>query len=259
MAGLDYKIHLLQGMLYRRLCRFFPVQMNIINKMNIFLDSKYAISHFAEIFASRAYYPALELFKRPPGSILDLGAHEGLFTLLVESHMRQRFPEAKVEYILYEANPRLIKKITRNLCFANLSDRIHVYHGAVGKRSGLADFAICKDLGFSSIFPINPARKWLQVPYLDIEKNIIADKLEAPQLIKVDIEGSEADFFRNYADFISQACVVVVECHRSVVSPTQWRQIASECGLELCEVTQETGLTFTEVLIHKQNLAMHNG
>ncbi len=258
MGKLDYKIHLFQGFLYRRLCRFFPVQMNIINKMNIFLDSKYSILHFAEIFASRAYYPALELFKRPLSSVLDLGAHEGLFTLLVESHMLQRFPDARVKYALYEANPRLIKKIARNLYFANLNARSHIYQGAVGKRLGSVDFAICRDLGFSSVFPINPAAKWLRVPYLDIEEKIIIDRFEIPQLIKVDIEGSEADFFKNYADFLSKTCVVVVECHRSVVSPTQWRQIVSASGLELYEVTQETGLTFTEILINKQNLAIYN-
>src|SRR5205814_9057940 len=96
------KLRLFQGMVYRRLCRFLPTQMNIIGKMDVFLDSKYAISCFAEIFGSRTYYPAVDLLKVPPNNVLDLGAHEGLFCLFVEANMRQRFSKSATHYTLYE-------------------------------------------------------------------------------------------------------------------------------------------------------------
>lgn len=256
---ISYKIRLLQGMLYRRICRFFPVQMNIIEKMNIFLDSKYAITHFAEIFGSRTYYPAIELFKHPPRNVLDLGAHEGLFTLLVESHMRQRFPGVKVEYTLYEANPRLMGKIKRNLYFAGLHEGIHIYCGLVGKRSGTDDFGIInRNISCSSVKHLDGVTRYLRIPYLDIEKNLMADGLDTPELIKVDIEGSEVDLFENYVNLLSKTCVVVVEFHQLNVTLDKWRDIVSKTGLQLYEVTAQSGLTRTEILINHSNLNKHN-
>ena len=253
-----HKVRLLQGMIYRRICRIFPAQMNIINKMNIFLDTKYAISHFAEIFASRTYYPGVELFKRPPRGVLDLGACEGFFTLLVESHMRQRFPGAKVEYSLYEANRQLIAKIKDNLRFAGLFDGVHIYCGAVGERSGEADFKICRELHCSGVRPSGRVIGAAKVPYLDVEKNLLADKLSMPELIKVDIEGSEVDFFEHYVDFISKACVVMVEFHQADTSLETWHAMVSKSNLRLHEVTAQSGPTRCEILVNYDNLDRHN-
>lgn len=253
-----HKIRLLQGMIYRRICRVLPVQMNIINKMNIFLDSKYAIFHFAEIFASRTYYPGIELFKNPPRVVLDLGACEGLFTLLVESHMRQRFPGAKVKYSLYEANRQLIAKIKDNLRFAGLFDGLHIYCGAVGERSGEVDFKICRELHSSGVRPLDRAVRVVRVPYLDVEKNLSADRLPAPELIKIDIEGSEVDFFENYIDFISKTCVVMVEFHQAGTSLERWHTLVSKSNLELYEVTAQSGSTRCEIFVNYANLNRHN-
>ncbi len=255
---LGYKIRLLQGMLYRRICRFLPAQMNIVTKMNIFLDSKYAIAHFAELFASRSYYPAIELFKQPPRSVLDLGAAEGLFTLLVESHMRQRFPGVKLEYTLYEANPQWMGKIKRNLCFADLHEGVHIYCGAVGKRSGMVDFGICRELDCSSVRPFGHVVKYVQIPYVDIEKNLLADGLDTPELIKVDIEGSEVDFFENYVNLLSKTCVVVVEFHEINVTLDKWQDIISKTGLQLYAVNAQSGPTRSEIPINDSNLSIHN-
>jgi len=232
--------------------------MNIANKMNIFLDSKYAIAHFSEIFASRAYYPGLELFKSPPQGVLDLGACEGLFTLLVESHMRQRFPGGKVKYALYEANPGLLGKIKRNLYLAGLHEGVKIHCGAVGRRLGDADFAICKELHCSSVKPFGSVIRYLRVPYLDIENNLLADGWGAPELIKVDIEGSEVDFFENYAALLLKACVVIVEFHQLDVSLDNWHAIVSKTGLEPYEVTAQSGPTRTEIFVNRSNLAKHN-
>ena len=253
-----HKIRLLQGMIYRRICRVLPVQMNIVNKMNIFLDSKYAIFHFAEIFASRTYYPAIELFKNPPRGVLDLGACEGLFTLLVESHMRQRFHAAKVKYSLYEANRQLITKIKDNLRFAGLFDGVHIYCGAVGERSGEVDFKICRELHCSGIRPSGQVVRVLRAPYLDVEKNLSAGRLPVPELIKIDIEGSEVDFFENYIDFISKTCVVVVEFHQAGTSLDRWHAIVSKSNLQLYEVTAQSGPTRCEIFVNYANLNRHN-
>lgn len=248
----------LQGMLYRRICRVLPVQVNIIGKMDVFLDSKYAISHFAEIFASRTYYPALELFRRPPHSVLDLGAHEGFFTLMVESHMRQRFPSATVHYELYEANPHLIKKTERNIRLVGLDDRTNIYNGAIGKKAGTVEFSICENLGFSGVAPINRVVKTIRTSYLDVEASLLKRNLRTPELIKIDVEGSEIDFFENYPEFLRNSCVIAVEFHRHAATYEKWRELVRAAGLTLHETTAETGLTVNEVLVNEENLRRHN-
>jgi FkbM family methyltransferase len=247
-----------QGKVYRRICRVLPVQVNIIGKMDIFLDSKYAISHFAEIFASRTYYPALELLKHPPRCVLDLGAHEGFFTLMVESHMRQRFPSARVQYELYEANPKLIKKAKRNIRMAGLEECTNIHNGAIGKRSGTIEFNICENLGFSSITPINGVVKTIKTEYLDVEANLLKSGQPTPELIKIDVEGSEIDFFENYPELLRSSCVIAVEFHRHAATHEKWRDLVKAAGLSLHEVTAETGLTINEILVNKDNLQLHN-
>jgi len=253
------KLRLFQGMVYRRLCHFLPAQMNIVGKMNVFLDSKYSLLHFGEVFASRTYYPAIELFKAPPKSVLDLGAHQGFFTLLVESHMRQRFAGAKAEYTLYEANPRMIKEIQNNLAFAGMrKDQARIYCGAVGKRSGKADFKICKYLDCSGISPVFDVVKRIWAPYLDIEENLEKDGIAAPQLIKIDIEGSEVDLFENYERLFSKTCVVVAEFHEFNTFLEKWHSMVEMRGLQLYELTQDSGLSRVEIFINRSNLEAYN-
>ncbi len=252
------RLRLFQGMLYRRLCRFLPVQMNILNKYNIFLDSKYAITLFAEVFASRAYYPAVELFKESPRVVLDLGAFGGFFTLLVEWNRVQRFPDAKIDYCLYEANPKLIKVIKRNMQMVKLKDNVHIYCGAVGKRSGLVDFAICKNLGFSSVLPVSNVTRRIHTSYIDIVKNLEKDKLGMPELIKIDIEGSELDLFKNYQDLFSKTCVVAAEFHGDAASCEDWQNLVVQTGLQLYEITEKADRSCNLIFFNKQNLERHN-
>lgn len=247
-----------QGFLYRRLCRFIPVQMNIVGRMNIFLDSKYSVSHFAEIFASRTYYPAIELFKVAPRLVLDLGAHEGLFSLLVESNMRQRFPEVQTRYILYEANHRLIYRIQRNLGVGGMLDRSIIHLGAVGKRAGTARFAVCKNSGFSGMYPVAPVLRWEEIEYLDLGRELFEQGAGFPELVKIDIEGSEVDLFANYADLLRRTCVIAVEYHRHAISTEGWAELIKRAGLELLETTGQTGMTVNQVLINRERLDSFN-
>jgi|GEM_PF-1487890 len=249
---------LVQGSLYRRLCPFFPVQMIIAGKISLFLDNKYAIAHFSEIFASRAYYPAIELFKKPPKVVLDLGACQGFFTLLVETNRIQRFPDAKIDYVLYEANPKMIKTIKRNVILTDIKDNIHVYCGVVGKRSGDVNFSVCKKLDCSSITPFYAVRKHIKTSYMDIMQNLAEDKLGMPELIKIDIEGSENDLFENYQELLSKACVVVLEYHSYPVGYKEWQELIGKIGLEIYEITEKIGTALNIVLLNKNNLDRHN-
>lgn len=251
----------LQGIVSRRLLRLFPLQVNLAGSMPIYLTSKYSLWSFTEVFATRTYYPALELFRRPPCCVMDLGAHEGMFTLLVESHIRQRYPDAGTgpSYVLYEANPKLVRRIRYNLTVAGLSKRSFVRRGAVGKRSGRVVFNVSENLGKSSAMPLSSGvKERIELCYCDLEQDLALIGLGWPELIKVDIEGAEGDLLSSYSDVFANTCVVAVEQHREYVKDARWRELCSAVGLQLIEVTGAGEWGVNQVLVNPTNLARYN-
>ena len=116
----------------------------------------------------------------------------------------------------------------------NLLSEVHVLYGLVGvaSRSGHAGFFLHTVNLCSTAVPLDEAlakrNTWtrVQVPCVNLENNWQSRFGDTPcDLLKVDIEGSELDFFRQEPRFLQRTKAILFEWHK-------WRETLPE--IETC-------------------------
>lgn len=175
----------------------------------------------SEMFGSNTIYSASDL----PDNIrtfADLGCNVGYFTCWLCDQFKTR----QVKGLMVDANSDAVEDARWQVAANHLSD-VHVLHGLVGTagKNGQATFYLHAANVCSTAVPSDAALRqpftWtqIQVPCLSVEenwRNLIGD---APcDLLKVDIEGSEMDFFRAEPAFLKRVRTIVVEWHKWQVS-----------------------------------------
>ena len=131
---------------------------------------------------------------RPGMTVLDVGAHHGLYTLLASKLVRQ-----KGRVIAFEPSPRERKRLMRHLRI-NRRRNVTVQPYALAAQSGPAD-----------LFVVEGSQDWcnsLRPPVVDqrttkvrVEVNRVDNAIEALNVrqvdfIKLDVEGAELNFLR---------------------------------------------------------------
>jgi hypothetical protein len=142
-----------------------------------------------EILAG-AYDPMVE-FAADPKRIVDLGAHIGLTSRLLE----RRFPDAEI--VAVEANPMNLPVLRANLPRATIIDR-----------------------------PVAAAKRRVALVGDRLDGYRIVDDHDGPletitmgeipgdiSLLKVDIEGTEEELFADCSEWIGRVATIVCECH----------------------------------------------
>jgi FkbM family methyltransferase len=123
-------------------------------------------------------------FLRPDDLFLDVGANIGSYTLLASG-------VCKARTISFEPDPQTMALLRRNIDLNGLHGRVVLEQGAVGAEEGEVEFTIGLDTG-NHVTRGNAGRtQRVSMRTLD---SVAA--LTPPTMIKVDVEGHEADVFR---------------------------------------------------------------
>lgn len=138
------------------------------------------------VIYTRIYEPEYVLFLRkhivPDGSIIDVGAHAGLFTLLLAHLCRGG--------ACFEPAPDTFQLIGANFRLNDLS-AYQLVNAAVGKQDGSIGFAIQQSFGGGNKIDDSST---LRVPLLTIDSHLAKNPLPAPlSLFKIDVEGAELE------------------------------------------------------------------
>ena len=140
-----------------------------------------------EVFADKCYSSYFDIPKE--GVILDIGANIGVFTLYCTEISDNVFIYA------YEPNPKTNETLRRNIVANNLEDRVKIYDEAVGRAR--SDFRIWTNVpsliasGYGATAPSHEEGS-ITVPMVDL--NEVVDRVgQSVELLKIDIEGAEAD------------------------------------------------------------------
>jgi FkbM family methyltransferase len=198
------------GFLYRRLARWITCELHLLGRHSLALNSKYQLNSLQDVFCHPFYWQLFSWLPYIPSLIVDLGAHCGHFSMLADVCLRTRFGDVETEYVLVEANPRLIPVIDANLSRSGLCRRRSVHQGLIGARSGSDKLWISsKNYLSASISPV-PAGKSITVNYLDLGKLLGVRPID---LLKIDIEGAEYDFVANYPELLSRVQYLMIEVH----------------------------------------------
>jgi FkbM family methyltransferase len=172
--------------------------------------------------------------------VLDLGANSGFFTFRMADRAQQAAFAGSIRIVAVEGSPANMRRFETNLQKAGLPAHVQVktVHGLVGEREGVGHIA-------EGWCTSHVGQRGVPVPYVDVSR--LAEDWPRIDLVKCDIEGSEYDFLRVYADVLHKTCLAVFEFHNPRATRTDG-QLSSERIRECRSFLASYGLVHQEVL-----------
>jgi FkbM family methyltransferase len=173
----------------------------------------------------------------------DLGCNVGYFTCWLCHQLKS----TQLKGLMVDAHADAIEDARWHVATNNLRN-VHVLHGLVGTRGkgGQASFFVHASSVVSTATPpdisSSEANTWtqIQVPCISIEENWRKHFSDEPcDLLKIDIEGSEMDFFRNETSFLQRVQTILIEWHKWRVSLGEIEKFLSEQGFSLKLILHE--------------------
>ena len=170
-----------------------------------------SIHSFTEMFVVNEYGGFLDAMPLP-GRWLDLGCHAGYFTLFLAWKNAVAGRAADWRALLIDADPRMAPLTAWTLERNGLGRNARFIQGMIGEGTGERAFALREGMGSSSQVDALPAQEIRTVPCITAA-DIIQAFPPPYDLIKVDIEGGEYDFVRNYPQLCRGASWLLLEWH----------------------------------------------
>jgi FkbM family methyltransferase len=148
----------------------------------------------------------------------DLGCNVGYFTCWLCDRLKNR----QLQGVMIDANAEAVEDAQWHVEINGLKD-VRALHGLVGVKSesGKANFFLHTSNVCSTATPVeenagtNQTWTKVQVPVINLEEKWKSLFGETPcDLLKVDIEGSEMDFFQNEPAFLLRTKAILLEWHK---------------------------------------------
>lgn len=165
---------------------------------------------FFEVFANGCYRRPIS----PPtrGTVVDIGANIGAFTL----DCAARFPEVTIE--AYEPNPDAYRVLEQNVRANRLEPRVRTYLEAVGRAAGVLKLWGGAGTVIATAYPdaVEAATTPAECPMVDLA-TVFSRTDRRVELVKIDVEGSEADILEGGRAVLRGAEQFVGEYHEARV------------------------------------------
>lgn len=123
----------------------------------------------------------MQRFLRPGDAYLDVGAHDGLYTVLAGSLVGA---EGRVD--AFEASPKAVARLAENVALNNLSS-VTIHAAAISDSRSVVDFVIDRGTGNRIQTPDLARHSSIQVGAITLDS--LGDRFYA--MAKLDIEGAE--------------------------------------------------------------------
>ncbi len=226
LYGFEWRYNLcLECLFYWRSCRNWRVlirsrlhnvpvsQLAMRNGLSIMLDEQdpigVALPMFLEIWRDHCYTQSYK--QSEPRVIVDVGAHIGMFALYAAS----RWPKATV--VCIEPNQRNFALLQRNIEL-NYLPQIQPFAMAVSSHVGEAQLVLATQSDSHSLFagsePTRHSGYRCLVPTVTLKEVLALIPGRHVDLLKIDCEGSEFDFFDGQHEILSVAVrYIVCEYH----------------------------------------------
>lgn len=180
---------------------------------------------FAEVFLRDVYQDGISTAPRNIRTIVDLGAHIGLASLLFSLS----FPEAHV--ICVEPIAENVAVLHRNMMLNNLS--WDIVQKAVGEVDGAQEFygsewwssgTIVSTVGQARSSDPRRPESFLALPRFNVEVTTVTSLLnyfhiEFVDILKMDIEGAETLIINEEAHWLSRVGLLLLDLHYKYIDP----------------------------------------
>jgi FkbM family methyltransferase len=173
-------------------------------------DNGLDVETLAEFFSSQYAIIPPELPPIQPKVIYDLGANIGAASLFLAA----QYPTAR--FYGFEPLPANYEICVRN--YQNLPQS-RVFPWAIGAKSGTASFEFSESdprggrLGDKSPSLATRSENLIDVPVFSLGELIRTKKLEPPDFLKIDVEGTEAEVLHGLEDQFQSIKRILVETH----------------------------------------------
>ncbi|MBT8426613.1 MAG: FkbM family methyltransferase, partial [Erythrobacter sp.] len=150
-----------------------------------------------------------EIAALPNGSIFyDVGANAGYMSLV----MAREFSNLQC-VLAFEPLPRLAQAIAQSIDHNGLEDRVDVFAVALGDRDDEVDLFLPRHAVQASFVTREADASKVRVPVRKLDTLISEAKLAGPDIIKIDIEGAELQFFHGARQTLAEhKPVLIFEC-----------------------------------------------
>ncbi|EJL68379.1 FkbM family methyltransferase [Chryseobacterium populi] len=157
------------------------------------------IDIFYEIFWKKTYDKHLKLLKKNPEVIVDFGAHIGLTSI----YFALKYPNAKIYSV--EASPENFQLLKANTAsFKNIA----CFHAAAHFEDGSVNFGT-QELSYNQ----KVSESGIPVQALSVETFMKNNHLQRMDLLKIDIEGAEADLLSKNNSWLQHIENIIIEIH----------------------------------------------
>jgi FkbM family methyltransferase len=205
-----------------------------------------------EMFDQRSLYSISDV---PSGirTFADLGCNVGYFTCWLCHELKNN----QLKGLMVDASPEAVED-ARWHAEINGFQNIHVVSGLVGagSKQGAADFFLHTSRVVSTAAlpetEADSAGTWthIKVPYISVGDHWREHFGEEPcDLLKVDIEGSEMEFFRAETRFVRQARAILLEWHKRRVTLDEVTDFLAGLGFSRKAVLHEDAGLGTAVFL----------
>jgi FkbM family methyltransferase len=185
-----------------------------------------------EVFARGAYSRKL-LWPVSSGTIIDLGANIGVASLMWTT----RHPRIRVH--AYEPNPPTLQTLRRNIHDNGLDDQVTIHDEAVGRELGRlrlwSNVPSIQATGYGET-PPQPDGIEIAVSMINLDEVVSRVPHGRIELLKMDVEGAEADVLEGASDSsLKRIKQVVLEYHGGLCPGAQSRcaEVLSRAGFRL--------------------------
>src|SRR5262249_51802588 len=154
---------------------------------------------------------------RPGDTVIDVGAHVGIYTLLFSASVG---PTGNV--IAFEPSPDNVAYLRKHLALNNAGN-VTIVNAAVAAQSGRARFAFGADSSTGHV----SNEGTLEVVTIRLDDYITEARCR-PSLIKIDVEGAEVEVLEGLADTLRTAApALLVATHSPALKATCTERLAA--------------------------------
>jgi FkbM family methyltransferase len=175
----------------------------------------------------------VQRFLQPGMTVLDLGAHQGLYTLLASKRVG-----ASGKVFAFEPSPRERRALRWHVAL-NRCWNVRTQAVAVGNENGEADLFVVQgsQTGCNSLKPpdVRSSTKRVRVPVIRLDDWLEGQKLKQVDFIKLDVEGAELPALQGAARLLAGRARPVILAEVQDVRTVPWGYRAKDILTYLVE------------------------
>jgi FkbM family methyltransferase len=171
-------------------------------------------------------------FLKPGMTVLDIGAHKGLYSLISASKVG---PSGRV--FAFEPSPRERKRLKHHI-YLNRYRNVSVFDFALGESEGSADLFVVQgtETGCNSLRPpdVEQPVQPVRVPVKVLDEVLRDGRISNVDFIKLDVEGAELGVLRGATQLLSGPRQPVILCEVQDLRTAPWGYAAKNIIEYVC-------------------------